>query len=348
MKRFRLPWDDFDSRINENGTDNFLSNIKSRFNNIQRASPYFFSRFCDLDELVIFSDYSGTRSTPTYSESYSFVLTSRPDSFYFAYRAAKHNLENKVKGYYEWKDSDPVKVSKEMQFLGLCDDLPMLFFSVTVNNSIDSLFSESNLLELAHNYYKTVANIDASLDTLEKQMRISLFLSFLLAGFSAESQKVTWIPDRDPSTQNDEIISVMGHLLSGAYRLFRGVEKKNITVVDRHRARKQEEELLEHLNSLPDLIAGASRFVYENDLIQGYTTSEKMQVVDCDKWLNMRKYSENENGLLTPDEGFNQALDRALNILQWICDNTTTAKKISFHLFASENDGKVSVNWKGF
>jgi hypothetical protein len=145
-----------------------------------------------------------------------------------------------------------------------------LSFTVLVDKSIQSLFSDQGPLDLSspalapYSHWKPIP--------LERLLRVVSFISVLIAGVSSEGQDIIWFTDEDEIAPNadrlHDLVTILSSRLGNTLCHNLGHIRCGSTASDSGNLQ------IEDLTSIPDLVAGALYELFSEYSLGGITLNQ--------------------------------------------------------------------------
>ena len=150
----------------------------------------------DEAPMWLVSDYSGQHKGAAF-EAYSFLVTTERDisAWDTRRRACREEFLSDGRRLSFKKLKEPVRWRALLPFLNVADELHGNLLTFVIDKRLPSLFKEQGVPEWSD--LPRLFPPGTSTNTIEKSLRLGMFLSLLLAGLRKELQHAIWISDQD-------------------------------------------------------------------------------------------------------------------------------------------------------
>jgi hypothetical protein len=223
---------------------NTLNNIFSN-----SAVPSF-----DGDIIYILSDYSGDIKDSDYNIiSILFIdLKNSAEWFFNQNKIRKESLLSARKMSFK-NLNDRIRQQALIPFLKNANNLSGICFSFAIKKNIKNLLLTDKIFDLFKN--DALFNAKWNNKDLEKMLRVTHFISFILGGLARPNQNIYWISDEDNIFANNDRTRDLSRIVSAftSYYIDFNLGELGVgtTQID------EGDFIEEDLSAVPDLIAGA-------------------------------------------------------------------------------------------
>jgi len=231
-----------------------LGDLDNLLVRVQERDQTRFPTFDPSDSLIIASDYSGEHKQSVLY-CYAFLITTHRSVMMWhaeCQELRRHSALRKRRMAFK-SLRDGVRQRVLPRYLGVAGALHGILVTLLVDKRLESLFEHAANLDMSRPEFAPYAHWRAP--SLEKLLRVTHVLGFLVAGMSRPMQDVLWVTDQDEIAANPErlaeLTSVFGTVTSHLSPHNLGHLRVATTASD------PGDLSLEDLTAIPDLAAGA-------------------------------------------------------------------------------------------